>query len=65
MLDRAVKRSEFFNCGAVLDVKRRFEAGGDDTLAWRIASAEAWYETMVEQPRTRAAAAAEISSISW
>ena len=65
MLDRALKRSEFFNCEAVLDVKRRFEAGADDTLAWRIASAEAWYETMVEQPRSPAVAAAEISSISW
>jgi asparagine synthase (glutamine-hydrolysing) len=65
MLDRAVSRKEFFNCEAIGEVKRRFEAGGDDTLAWRIASAEAWFETMIERPREAVGAAAEISSISW
>ena len=65
MLDRAVGRSEFFNCEAIGEVKRRFEAGGDDTLAWRIASAEAWYESMIERPGRVTSPAAEISSISW
>jgi hypothetical protein len=46
-------------------VKERFEGGGDDTLAWRIASAEAWYQTMIEQPARATAPGGERSSINW
>ena len=65
MLQRSLKRTELFNCAAVEDVTERFAQGGDDTLAWRIASAEAWYETMIESPVAVAAGRAEISPISW
>ncbi len=65
MLDRARHRREFFNPEAVRSVKTRFEAGTDDTLAWRIASAEAWYEVMIERPVAVRAGHAEISPISW
>jgi asparagine synthase (glutamine-hydrolysing) len=65
MLQRSLKRTELFNCSAVKDVTERFAQGGDDTLAWRIASAEAWYETMIETPVAAGAGRAEISPISW
>jgi asparagine synthase (glutamine-hydrolysing) len=65
MLQRAAKRDEFFHPEAVRAVASRFERGGDDTLAWRIASTEAWYDSMVEQPAAVVAGRAEISPISW
>ncbi|MEO8541815.1 MAG: asparagine synthase (glutamine-hydrolyzing), partial [bacterium] len=65
MLQRAARRTELFNPETVTAVQARFEAGGDDTLAWRIASSEAWYESMVERPAPVSANLAEISSISW
>ena len=64
MLRNALKRDEFFNPETVRAITGRFEAGSDDTLAWRIASAEAWFQTMVERPAA-AVAGAEISPISW
>jgi asparagine synthase (glutamine-hydrolysing) len=65
MLQRAAKRTEFFNPASVRSVQERFEAGGDDTLAWRIASAEAWCGSMIDQPVAAGAGRAEISPISW
>ncbi len=65
MLQKAAKRTELFNAETVASIQARFEAGGDDTLAWRVASTEAWYETMIERPRTIDAARTEISPISW
>ncbi len=65
MLQRAAKRTSIFNPEAVATVTSRFEAGGDDTLAWRIASAEAWFESTVERPAAVSAGKAEISPISW
>jgi len=64
-LQNAVRRGEFFNPETVREITAKFDSGGDDTLAWRIASAEAWFETMVERPALAAAAPAEISPISW
>jgi len=65
MLDRAASRREFFNPEQVATIKAQFLAGAGDTLAWRIASTEAWYEQMVEPPRAVPAGHAEISPISW
>jgi len=64
-LQRARVRDEFFRPGTVDRVRERFEAGHDDTLAWRIASTEAWFGTMIEAPKAVPAGRAEISSISW
>ena len=65
MIDRAAARGEFFNAEQVRSVRVRFQAGEADTLAWRIASTEAWYEQMIESPRAVPAGHAEISPISW
>jgi asparagine synthase (glutamine-hydrolysing) len=65
MLQRATSRPEFFSPDAVRAVLGRFEAGGDDTLAWRIASTEAWFESVIERPRAETLQRAEISPISW
>ena len=65
MLQRATKRCEYFNPETVTEITRRFEAGGDDRLAWRVASAEAWLNTMVDTPIAVPEGAAEISPISW
>ncbi len=64
-LQRAAHRTDIFNAEAVATVQSRFEGGGDDTLAWRIASTEAWFASAVDAPRTAATAQAEISPISW
>ena len=65
MLDRAVRRTEVFNPESVVAVRGRFERGTDDTLAWRIASLEAWYNTMIDRGNTVPAVRAEISPLSW
>ena len=65
MLQRASSRTQLFNPEAVRAVLARFEGGGDDTLAWRIASTEAWYESGIERPRLASPPQAEISPISW
>jgi asparagine synthase (glutamine-hydrolysing) len=65
MLDRALGRPELFNAEQVAGIKAQFEAGSADTLAWRIASTEAWYGLMIESPGAVAAGHAEISPISW
>jgi asparagine synthase (glutamine-hydrolysing) len=65
MLQRAAQRGELFNADSVRKVTDRFDALGDDTLAWRIASCEAWFETMVERPRRLSPIEAEISPLSW
>ena len=65
MLQRAQKRDEYFSAEAVGGILARFEAGGDDRLAWRVASAEAWIEAMIEAPAVVSAGPAEISPISW
>ncbi len=65
MLQRAANRPAIFNSEAVQAVQERFEGGGDDTLAWRIASTEAWFDTSIERPRSASGAQAEISPISW
>ena len=65
MLQRAAGRTGIFSAEAVKDVQARFEAGGDDTLAWRIASTEAWFGAVVERAPGAPAAGAERTPISW
>jgi asparagine synthase (glutamine-hydrolysing) len=65
MLQRAKARPEFFNGETVANLLSRFDSGKDDTLAWRVASAEAWFETMVERPTNATAGRAELIPISW
>lgn len=65
MLQRATRRGEFFNAETVNGLLGRFGSGKDDTLAWRVASLEAWFGTMVENSTPPSTRRAEISSISW
>ena len=65
MLQRAAGRTGIFSAEAVRDVQARFEAGGDDTLAWRIASTEAWFGAVVERSPGGAGSGAERTAISW
>ena len=64
MLQRAARRGEFFNRETVEGLLARFDAGKDDTLAWRVASTEAWFETMVDSPGA-VSGHADRSRVSW
>lgn len=48
-LEAAAKRRDVFDAEAVRAVVEGFEAGGDDVLAWRVASTEAWFAQMVDR----------------
>ncbi len=48
-LEAAARRRDVFDGDAVEAVRQAFAAGGDDVLAWRVASTEAWFEAMVER----------------
>jgi asparagine synthase (glutamine-hydrolysing) len=69
MLCSAERRTEVFNPRAVAKTRERLSRGGSDRLLWRVASTEAWFQTMVDRPKSAAAssgpALAEISRASW
>jgi asparagine synthase (glutamine-hydrolysing) len=69
MLCSAERRTDVFNPRAVAKTRERLSRGGSDRLLWRVASTEAWFQTMVDRPKSAAAssgpALAEISRASW
>lgn len=66
LLRGAEHRSEVFNAPAVIQLRERLRRGGGNTLAWRVASTEAWFRTMVDEPRHGIfAGQAEISALNW
>lgn len=66
LLVAAERRSEVFNPRTVLGLRERLRQDSGDTLAWRVGSTEAWFQTMVDSPgRGGFAGQAEISAISW
>lgn len=66
LLVAAERRSEVFNPRTVLQLRERLGRFGGDTLAWRVGSTEAWFQTMVDAPeRGPFPGQAEISAISW
>ncbi len=65
MLSGAEQRSGIFNAREVRKLRRAFRSGASDTLAWRIASTEAWFQLMVDGRDPRYPAAAECSALNW
>jgi asparagine synthase (glutamine-hydrolysing) len=64
-LRAAEERTDVFNPRAVIDLRERLRGGGRETMAWRVASAEAWYQTMIERRGRGRAGDAEMSALSW
>lgn len=65
----AERRTDVFNPRIVKKVRERLRKGVSDALLWRIASTEAWFQTMVDRrqndPVVVGAVRAEISNASW
>lgn len=49
MVSAAMGREGVFEAEAVGKVLREFQGGKGDTIAWRIASAEAWFQAFIDQ----------------
>ncbi|MBI2767039.1 MAG: asparagine synthase (glutamine-hydrolyzing) [Chloroflexi bacterium] len=62
----AESRTDVFNPRAVLNLRERLRTDGGETLAWRVASTEAWYRTLIDEsgPGT-SRGRAELSALSW
>lgn len=59
MLAGAEQRTDVFNPAMIRRIRSRVRAGGNDRLAWRVVSTEAWFQSMVDStpkspPRPRA-----------
>ncbi|MEO9255378.1 MAG: asparagine synthase-related protein, partial [Tepidiformaceae bacterium] len=69
MLLGAERRTDVFNPRMVGKMRERLRKGGSDTLLWRIASTEAWFQRMVDRPTNApvmaGATRAEISPTTW
>ena len=50
MLSAAEKRTDIFRAAGVRVARKEFEAGGEDTVVWRVASVEAWFRHFLEAP---------------
>jgi asparagine synthase (glutamine-hydrolysing) len=64
-LQRAEQRTGIFNPREVLKLREGFMAAGHEQLAWRVASAEAWFDVMVENGHRGRAGTAELSAMEW
>lgn len=49
MVSAAMGREGVFEAEAAGKVLREFQGGNGDTIAWRIASAEAWFQAFIDQ----------------
>ncbi len=65
MLTAAERRGELFNPKAVLKLREGLEHAGEESLAWRVASTEAWYQVMIEARSAYAPLPAELSAMNW
>jgi asparagine synthase (glutamine-hydrolysing) len=65
MLQGAERRTDVFNPRTVREMRGRLLRGGRDTLVWRIASTEAWFQTMVDAKTRVEPAQAEITAGNW
>lgn len=61
----AERRTEVFNPQTVVSLRERLKRDRGDTLMWRVASTEAWFQMMVDSPGRELARTAEVSPISW
>jgi asparagine synthase (glutamine-hydrolysing) len=66
MLHGAERRTDVFNSRTVLALRERSARTANIALVWRVASTEAWFQTMVDAGTTyHSAAEAEISRLNW
>lgn len=65
LLSRAQKRSDCFHPSEVRRIAERLDRSPNSPLAWRVASTEAWFESMVDGPARSTGSAKEISGLSW
>ena len=66
MLKGAERRSDIFNPRTVLQLRERQGRLANVALVWRVASTEAWFQTMVDKGSAYGdAGRAEISALNW
>ncbi|HEX6031282.1 MAG TPA: asparagine synthase (glutamine-hydrolyzing) [Tepidiformaceae bacterium] len=66
LLSAAEHRTDIYNPRTVVQLREGLRTNGADTLAWRVASTEAWFRVMVDSPpRGMHPGQAEISAVSW
>jgi asparagine synthase (glutamine-hydrolysing) len=65
MLQGAERRTEIFNPRTVLQMREHLNRESGDTLVWRVASTEAWYQSMIDCAPGQATRPAEISALNW
>ena len=65
MLLAAERRAGVYNPRMLERMRSRLARGGGDTLLWRIASTEAWFQTMVDCKTPVPGGQAEVSAASW
>ncbi|MFN8507491.1 MAG: asparagine synthase (glutamine-hydrolyzing) [Dehalococcoidia bacterium] len=65
-LRSAESRPAFFNPRSVLRLREHLDSGGSETLAWRVASTEAWFCQLIDSrgPGTQRMKA-EVSGLDW
>ncbi|MCC6421091.1 MAG: hypothetical protein IT429_22880, partial [Gemmataceae bacterium] len=63
-LVHAEQRTDVFNPRSVLGIRERLDDGGE-TLAWRVASTEAWFREMVDARPGGHPGAAEVGGLEW
>lgn len=65
LLTAAARRDGYFNPRAILELKERLPTRPDDVLTWRVISAEAWFQRLIDSPGRSLPMQAEISPLSW
>jgi asparagine synthase (glutamine-hydrolysing) len=66
LLRSAEHRDGVFNPATVLRLREQLRRRRSDFVAWRVGSTEAWFQTMIDEPRRGTfAGQAEISALNW
>ncbi|MFN0096345.1 MAG: asparagine synthase (glutamine-hydrolyzing) [Dehalococcoidia bacterium] len=64
-LAAAEKRRDIFEVEGVRRLRARFARSGNETLAWRVASTEAWFQQVIDAPGLTPGAPAVPNSGTW
>jgi asparagine synthase (glutamine-hydrolysing) len=64
-LRAAEGRTDVFTPRTVIELRERLGKSGRETMAWRVASTEAWFQTMIDQRGRASISRPEISALSW
>ena len=65
MLANAERRASIFMPREVLKLREGLGHSANNTLAWRVASTEAWFQLMIDGRDPRFSAPPELSALSW